>query len=748
MKKFAFLYLFVVCITPLCQSQISYGGRPLPFVQTKRQAGFVFEEMHSFDVEEELALDSLNESDLRSGRRFAYKFITDFKPNNSGTVFYQPDGTKVWRLGIRSKGAYNINILFTEYELPEGACVFVYNSGQTHILGAFNYLNNSEFDLLPVAPVRGDEIIIEYQEPRNAAFSGRLTVGEVNHAYRDLRGYEPDNINSAQYCMPPLACYDDGREITADQGRSVILLIVDGTVGCTGTLMNNTANDGTPYLLTASHCLNKSFSVDNPDYVKAASTIISFFNYESPLCDTRIRGTEEMSMASAHLRAVNEEYDMLLLELLQVPPVYYRPYYSGWKATDTGTMPYYNIHHPSTSIKRINTAEITLRLRTFDSGAKKFAENGHWFVSTWVEGSTAGGSSGSPLFDRDGYVMGALSGGSSFCAQPKDDYFYALSQAWSADSLPEKQLDHWLNPAHKVELVCKGFDPYAEETVQRLSNVKASTFAESIEISGVNEVENRIEPVFGQLYSDDNGTEYAEEYNCIGTAQVYGSFFVTSGKGAAGDMDIEVTVYEGKTKPERILHTEVFRPYFIHYDHLHSGEAVDSIKPLDRLQETYIHFENPVEVKDKFFVGYRVLNVAENGYFAAANIPGEAINTSTAWVKNQGEWSRPEDYSPAGFHTGLFIDPLINGFGFTGNETQEQLPIHIIVGSGRQFLSVQLPEGIEEGTLSLYSANGANINNVSLKQNLSIVYTHQLHPGIYIVKVMCGSRVYSQKVLL
>ena len=53
-------------------------------------------------------------------------------------------------------------------------------------------------------------------------------------------------------------------------GQSVVLLIIDGSVGCTGTLINNTDNDGKPYLLTASHCLNKQFTMKNPDYEKIA----------------------------------------------------------------------------------------------------------------------------------------------------------------------------------------------------------------------------------------------------------------------------------------------------------------------------------------------------------------------------------------------------------------------------------------------------------------------------------------------
>ena len=44
------------------------------------------------------------------------------------------------------------------------------------------------------------------------------------------------------------------------------------------------------------------------------------------MCDTPLRGTEELSVASSYYRAVNEMADMALLELAEMPPIYYQPY--------------------------------------------------------------------------------------------------------------------------------------------------------------------------------------------------------------------------------------------------------------------------------------------------------------------------------------------------------------------------------------------------------------------------------------
>lgn len=157
----SFLLIVVFFSVSSLSAQISHGGRPLALNAFKGSSSEYFIDMPFFDPEEELRVDSLKQPEFRSFR-FAYKFVDQFHRGNSGVNFMLDDGTKVWRLGIRSQGAYSINVLFSEYELPEGAQLFLYNTDQSYILGSFNHLNNSEAGLLPVAPVPGDELIIEY----------------------------------------------------------------------------------------------------------------------------------------------------------------------------------------------------------------------------------------------------------------------------------------------------------------------------------------------------------------------------------------------------------------------------------------------------------------------------------------------------------------------------------------------------------------------------------------------------------
>ena len=120
-KHLIIIIYFGLCLFPSVsvKAQISHGGQPLPLTATKSLTEDMFITMPPFDLAEQLRLDSLEATGLRNGFRFAYKFVTDYTPENSGVHFTLSDGTKVWRLGIRSEGALSLNIMFSKYHLPK-----------------------------------------------------------------------------------------------------------------------------------------------------------------------------------------------------------------------------------------------------------------------------------------------------------------------------------------------------------------------------------------------------------------------------------------------------------------------------------------------------------------------------------------------------------------------------------------------------------------------------------------------------
>ena len=83
-------------------------------------------------------------------------------------------------------------------------------------------------------------------------------------------------------------------------------------------------------------------------------------------------------------------------------------------------------------------------------------DNGH--------GVTEGGSSGSPIFNQDGHIVGTLSGGSSYCDYPNyPDYYGKLSYHWLSNGAADnRRLKPWLDPTESGVTTLEGYDPYVE----------------------------------------------------------------------------------------------------------------------------------------------------------------------------------------------------------------------------------------------------------------------------------------------
>jgi hypothetical protein len=744
MRKYNVTYMLLAVFALNVQSQVSHGGKPLPVVMTRSYQHNLFEEMPSFDLENELRNEDPSSGDLRGGYRFAYKFITDFNRNNSGTSFTLPDGRRVWRLGIRSRDALSINVLFTEYELPEGAQVFLYNSSRTHILGAFNHLNNSTLGLLPVSPVEGDELIVEYIEPAVAVFAGRLTIGEVNHGYRPLlKGYEPDGYRSEYACMASPACFGEDREYDLIS-RSVVLITIDGVTACTGVMVNNTLNDGKPYLLTASHCLNKEFSVTNPDYEAVAGRIVCFFNYTSPTCDNLMRGTEEMSVSSAIYRAVNEKSDMALLELAEAPPAYYQPYYAGWTIEERGDKPpYAGIHHPRASVKRINICEDRLSIRTFNIREMAFYSNSHWNVALWNEGSTDSGSSGSPLFDSSHRVTGYLSGGSSTCFTPENDYYAALFKAWSPSDNAGEQLKVWLDPSGSGRLTLDGLDPYADNPSYRLSNIGDLKLQDSISTTVLPA------PANGNLFGINSlqTTEYAEEYHTQGSVWIDGVYLVTPAiSDAPGSLEVEITLYEGNESPRTLLHTATFNPVYRELS-LIDSTFIDTEKRLNRAQESFVRFDRPVHVSSGvFYAGYKIKS-ASNSSFTVYNLPKGLTAGNTSWINNKGSWIQASAHPLDPFATSLFIDPVVRYANDSSSEAVQREDVRVWVDTSHRQIHIRFLYA-DNGVCRIYSTGGQLLQENTINASETIISAPGLNPGVYILQIRRNHSSYAQKIFL
>jgi lysyl endopeptidase len=139
-----------------------------------------------------------------------------------------------------------------------------------------------------------------------------------------------------------------------------------------------------------------------------------------------------------------------LIELNTSIPLAYDVYYAGWSRSTTAATSGVCFHHPSGDEKKVSTYTSALVTDTYNSGWA----NAHWRV-TWASTTnghsiTEGGSSGSPIFNQSGRIVGHLSGGSSFCSTPTaPDLYGKFEKAWVSDgSTNSSQLEPWLDPGN------------------------------------------------------------------------------------------------------------------------------------------------------------------------------------------------------------------------------------------------------------------------------------------------------------
>jgi len=655
--KIILYFILLVGGIPVLYAQISQGGFPFPeqlsenrqlkSFSTSSSPKIPFIEMPSFDKEELLQEDLLPGNGMK-GIRFAYKFNVSIAPDNAGISTVLDDGTKVWRVGIRSKDAFSLNILFSEYLLPPGAKVFVFSPDRNNILGALTETNNQPAELLPVAPIDGDEIIIEYSEPANALFEGKLKIGEVNHDYRGLR-LLPGGGSPAQPCEVNATCND----IYPQQRRSACLIIVNGDTYCSGNLVNNTDQDGSPYVLSAAHCLFNSRN--NLDTLKAQTSVF-FFNYETPYCFSDIQGTMEMSVAGATVQAFNEQRDMLLLRLRETPPLDYRVYYAGWNASESVSVPAYCFHHPQGDVKKISIENDTPVAATFTAGGL-FLSNGHWRVDHWEQGITEKGSSGAGLFDAKDRIIGSLSGGNSYCPTPVNDYFYKLSTAWNTASTDTSNLKPWLDPANTNTLLLDGKEQ-DENPCVRLSNWKEG------------------EGLYGN--SSPNGyaaghnklgiIEFAERFSCPERSELYGIYFLPQKGLYSASSPVIAQVYSGDVTPKNLLHEQVVKITNTIYQ---SGGFTERNLPYFRQKENYLRFPQPVAVDTSFFVVFKLSQQVPVDTFALYHtVDRHTGGLNTAWFKDITKW-KPFNENPLFPHpASLMISAVVR---FSGLDSTDQV---------------------------------------------------------------------------
>ncbi len=398
---------FNLLVLTICLAQVSTPSTPKSFY-IDENISLSTVTLPSFDVDQFLIED---DNEMRSGDtkpyRFANPISVNLNMNNAGIWTELEDGSMVWMLEIESVGAFSLNIIYDIFDIPDGAEFFVYSDDMEMVLGAFTSFNHKPHGGFSTAPVKGDKIILEYNQPSNASFDGNISISTIAHDYRNVFFNEERGYGDSGSCNNNVACSvgDDWR----DEIRSVAMILTSGGSRlCTGSLINNATQDLSPYFLTANHCLGGN------------NSWIFMFNYESPQCSNQ-NGPTNMTVSGSSLLASSSTSDVALLLLNETPPQDYNVHYAGWDVSGSTPSIPVGIHHPSGDIKKIS----------FDYDNASNSGN-YWDVDSWDDGTTEPGSSGSPLFDGQTHrIIGQLYGGVASCTNFGYDTYGKTSVSWN-----------------------------------------------------------------------------------------------------------------------------------------------------------------------------------------------------------------------------------------------------------------------------------------------------------------------------
>ena len=137
--------------------------------------------------------------------------------------------------------------------------------------------------------------------------------------------------------------------------------------------------------------------------------------------------------------------DFALLELDDPVDPRLGLHFAGWDRRDVEPTESVVIHHPHTDAKRVSIDRDPARI-TSHLSADRPGNGSHLRIGGWEVGTTEGGSSGSPLFNRAGRVVGMLHGGLAACGNDQPDWFGRLAAAWQGGGEPTSRLRDWLDP--------------------------------------------------------------------------------------------------------------------------------------------------------------------------------------------------------------------------------------------------------------------------------------------------------------
>lgn len=352
---------------------------------------------------------------------------------------------KVWSLRISIPNALNIGLSFNQFNLSPSAEMYVFNDARTVLDSAIKKADFTNSAMVNISSITGSGIIIYIVEKNNfSTFLSTISIPKLIAGYQDISevGGIPSNplARPSVNCDPLIQCQPDKIPLARAVARMITQITPTQAGFCTGTLINNEANNGRAYFLTAFHCIdiNKNKIIEQSEIDLLASTVFQFRFWRTE-CNGSINSSG-LEFCGATLKAASQNTDVALLELSNPPGIGDLVNYAGWnrQTVSPGDNNSLIIHHPRTQDMRI----------TSTSSVKSWFWNSNFWSAHYYSGTVDIGSSGSALLSPAGLIVGQLRGGWSSCNFTNfGDRYGKFDKSWSGAGLQT-----WLSPTQALQL--------------------------------------------------------------------------------------------------------------------------------------------------------------------------------------------------------------------------------------------------------------------------------------------------------
>ncbi|GHV34020.1 hypothetical protein FACS1894178_0710 [Bacteroidia bacterium] len=505
--------------------------------------------------------------------RVATHIPIDVSIANSGNIQTLSNGGQLWQTKISAKGSLATVLLFDYFNLPEGAEMYVYCNNTDVVFGPYTRGSNPQGEAYAIGIIPDDEVTVEYYVPAGIAMSENdFKIAHFDYFFRGgldgelsmiarVTGARATSYGSSESCEVNVNCAEGANWQTQKKGSCLVYVVAsDGAGFCSGSLINNTAQDGTPYVLTADHCGEGSATVSAGNW----NSWMCYFNFEAPSC-TNAQPTNTVSFTGVTKKArgnMTGGTDFLLIQMNNATTTAIKNaglVYNGWDRTGTAPSSGVSIHHPAGDITKISTFKTALATASYTGCAASSHWRVYWSQTTdqgsTKQGVTEGGSSGSPIFNgANKFIVGTLTGGSSYCATPNSpDLYGKFSSHWdntANGSSSAYKLAPWLDPSSTGVTTLSWYDPNAVPTNPidvQLTSITSPvsgqnlTSAETVTVSIKNNGTNALTSMTLAYYINDvQKQSVAWTGNLASTATTTYSFSTKADLSAAGTYPIKV----------------------------------------------------------------------------------------------------------------------------------------------------------------------------------------------------------------